>query len=204
MLGTSFAAGSVSASKLAAGASIGPRISSVSVADSSWTVLDDTAVDTAGGYIVITGLNFDPAAQVYLDRALLASVTFVSATTLRAQVPAKATGSYILQVVNTNGKVSTRVNAVTYSPIPAWATGSTLTQRTVNVPFSETLSATSATTYALVSGETLPPGVTLSAGGVLSGTVTGIAETTVYSFAIRATDAQLQDAIRTFSLTVVV
>lgn len=202
--GASFAAGSIGASKLDAGFRMGPKISSVAITDSSWTVLDDTAVDTAGGYIQITGSDFDPGCQIYLDRALLASVTFVSATTLRAVAPAKAAGSYLLQVVNTDGKVATRVNAITYSPIPVWSTGSTLPQGTVNVAYSQTLAATGATTYALVDGEILPPGLSLSSGGVLSGTVTGIAETTVYSFAIRATDAQLQDAIRTFSLTVVV
>ena len=36
----------------------GPKITGVAITNSSWTTIDDTAVDTAGGYIKLTGTNF--------------------------------------------------------------------------------------------------------------------------------------------------
>ena len=56
-------------------------------------------------------------------------------------------------------------------------------------------------TYALYSGS-LPTGVTLASNGTLSGTSPVEASSTTYSFVVQATDAQLQDTTRSFSLTI--
>jgi hypothetical protein len=179
----------------------GPKITNLQVTDSTWTVLDDTAVDTAGGYIKITGTGFAAGCQVLVNNVPATSTTFVSATEVRAQVPATAAGTYVVYLVNADGGVAIRVNGITFSATPTWVTGSTLAGD-VDSAISIQLSATSATTYSLQAGSTLPTGLTLSAGGLISGTVTGLTNDTSYSFTVVATDSENQDSPRTFTITI--
>ena len=181
----------------------GIKISNIQVTDSGGTVLDDTAVDIAGGYIKLTGSGFLTGCQVLINNVPATSTTFVSSTVVRAQVPATAAGTYIVYLVNPDGGVGIRVNGVTFSATPSWVTGSSL-EGNVDTALSLQLSATGASTFALQSGSTLPTGLTLSSGGLLSGTVTGLTQETVYSFTVIATDAENQDSPRTFSITITV
>jgi hypothetical protein len=185
-----------------ANSALPPKISSVEVTDSSGTVLDDTAVDTAGGYIKLNGSGFVSGCQVLIGDTLATSTTFVSGTAVRAQVPATAAGSYMVYLNNPDGGLAMKPNGVTFSSTPTWVTSGTLTSQMVDQAFSIQLSATGATSYALAAGSSLPAGVTLTSAGVLSGTVTGIISETTYSFTVVATDAENQDSPRTFSLTV--
>ena len=182
----------------------GPRITNIQVTNSSYVVLDDTAVSTSGGYIKITGTGFATGSQVLVNNIAATSTTYVSTTELRAQLPATAAGTYILYVSDTTGGLASKVNGITFSGTPTWVTGSTLTSGTSAIAYSLQLSATSDSTitYALQAGSTLPTGLSLSSSGLLSGTVTVGADTT-YSFTITATDVELQDSPRTFSLTIV-
>jgi hypothetical protein len=71
----------------------------------------------------------------------------------------------------------------------------------VGVAYSQTLTATGGTgpyTFTVLSG-TLPPGMTLSPGGVLSGTPTAIGSTTV---SIQATDTNGCPAVITYTITI--
>ncbi len=180
---------------------LAPKITSVNVANSSYTILDDTAVDTAGGYIVINGSEFQSGATVFIDTTQATAVSYVNSTTLRAQVPARSAASYNLYVINPDGGFGIRVNGVTYSTSPTWVTGSTLSNQSANVSFNVSLSATGATTYSNTTA--LPAGTQLLSNGYFYGTVTIGAETT-YSFTVRASDAELQDSDRTFNVTVTV
>ena len=186
----------------ALGAITGPRISNVQVTDSTYTVLDDTAVDTAGGYIKITGTNFVAGCQVVVDMTAVTAVTFVSATEVTAQLAAKAAGTYTVYVINPNGDTAVRIYGVTFSAAPAWVTESTLIGDSGTV-ISIQLVATDASTYALAAGSTLPAGLSLSSSGLISGTV-DINEETLYNFTVVATDAELQDSPRSFSITITV
>jgi len=181
----------------------GILISNIQVTDSSYTVLDDTAVDTAGGYIKITGSGFAAGCSVLINQTAATSVTFVSSTEVRAQVPATTAGTYIVYLVNTSGDVAIRVNGITFSATPTWVTGSSLAG-VVNTAISIQLAASLATTYALQSGSTLPSGVTLSNVGLISGTVSGLSSNTTYNFTVVATDAELQDSPRAFALTITI
>jgi hypothetical protein len=183
------------------GGSGGPKITNIQVTDSSYNVLDDTAVDVAGGYIKITGSGFTAGCQVLVGTIAATSVTFVSATEVRAQLPATTAGSYIVYLVNSDGGVAIRVNGVTFSTVPSWNTTSPLSGLNNNA-FSIQLNATGASTYSLAPGSTLPSGVTLTSGGLLSGTVSGISATTAYNFTVLATDAELQDSPRAFTLNI--
>jgi hypothetical protein len=179
----------------------GPKITNLQVTNNTYTVLDDTAVDTAGGYIKITGTGFAAGCQVLINNIPATSTTFVSATEVRAQVPATAAGTYVIYLVNADGGVAIRVNGITFSATPTWVTGSALAGD-VDSAISIQLSATSATTYTLQAGSTLPTGLTLSASGLISGTVTGLENDTSYSFTVVATDAENQDSPRTFTITI--
>lgn len=181
----------------------GPKISSIIVTNSSYVNLDDTAVALEGGYVKLIGSGFAAGCQVLLGLTPATSVTYISETEVRAQLPATAAGTYIIYLVNTDGGTAIRVNAVTFSGTPTWVSGSAL-GGVVDTAISIQLSATGATTFALAPGSTLPPGVSLSSGGLLSGTITGITQETVYNFTINAVDAELQDSPRSFAFTVIV
>ena len=170
------------------------------VTDSNYTVLDDTAVDVAGGFVRITGTNFVAGCQVMVDMTVVSTVTFVSATEVRAQLAARAAGTYTVYVINPNGDTAVRIYGVTFSAVPAWVTGSTLTGDS-GTAVSIQLAATGASTYSLQAGSTLPPGLSLNSAGLLSGTV-NINEETLYNFTVLATDAELQDSPRSFAITI--
>jgi len=180
----------------------GPKITAVQVTNSSWTVLDDTAVDTSGGYIKITGTNFASGCTVIAGTTVASAVTFTNSTELRVQFGSLAAGSYVLYVSNPDGGTAIRVNGITFSATPSWTTSSTLPAQDSDTTINIQLAATSATSYALQSGSILPTGITLSSSGLLSGIITGIASDTTYNFTIVATDAELQDSSRTFSITI--
>lgn len=187
-------------------AAISPvTITSITVTDSSWTPLDDSAVSTSGGYIVITGTNFASGCNVIISSTNATSVAFVNSTTLRVQVPAKSAGTYVVYVTNTNGTTAIIVNGLTYSGTPTWVTESPLPQGTTGVAISIQLSATGDTplTYELQAGSTLPDGLSLSSSGLLSGTVSGLTVETTYNFTILAIDPESQDSPKAFAITII-
>lgn len=180
-----------------------PTITAVQICDSSYVTLDDTAVALTGGYIRVLGTRFASGCQVLIDQVAATAVTFISSTELRVQVPALSAGTYILYVTNTDGSTAIRVNGLTASATPSWVTASTLPEGASGTAISIQLVASLATTYALAAGSTLPAGLTLSSSGLLSGTITISTETT-YNFSIVATDPELQDSPRSFSVNITV
>jgi hypothetical protein len=182
----------------------GPKITNIFVTNNSYTNLDDTAVDIAGGYIKIVGTGFATGCQVLINNTAATSVTFISATEVRAQLPATAAGTYVVYLVNSDGGVAIRFNGVTFSGTPAWTTGSTLPSVDIDTAVSIQLEASgdAPMTYALQAGSSLPAGLSLSSSGLLSGTVTGLNNDTTYNFTVAASDAQLQDSPRAFSISI--
>ena len=180
-------------------------VSNVQIANSTYSVLDDTAVSN-NGYVIVNGSGFVGGSMVLIGGTPATSTSVASYTQLRAQVPSKAAGTDTLTVMGPDSSLLSVPLAITYSPVPVWSTGSTLANVTKYTAFTQTLSATEASnanvTYALAAGSSLPANVTLSSNGVLSGNIlTDPGNTTVFSFVINAIDAQLQDIPRTFGLT---
>jgi alpha-tubulin suppressor-like RCC1 family protein len=105
--------------------------------------------------------------------------------------------------VNSNGGTAIRVNGLTTSSFPAWSTGATLSNQNANTDFAVNLSATSDSNITYANTSALPAGTTLSANGYFFGTVSIDTQTT-YTFDVKATDVENQDATRTFSLTVTI
>ncbi len=178
-----------------------PKITSVAVANSNYYITGDTVVDVAGGYVVITGSNFENDSIVSVGQTTALSTTYVNSTTLHAQLDSASAETYNLYVVNTDGSVGLKPNAITFSNPPTWVTGTTLQEQSVDVAFNITFSANDAVSYANTSS--LPAGTTLLSNGYFYGTVTGIQDDTTYNFTIKATDAENQESSRTFSLVVV-
>lgn len=180
----------------------GPKITNVQITDSSWTVLDDTAISTSGGYVKITGEGFQNGCIALAGGIQATSTTFVSSTEVRAQFPVINAGSYVLYISNPDGGVGIRINGITASAFPVWSTTSPLSTKDVDQAISIQLSASEATVYALAAGSSLPPGLSLSSAGVLSGTVTGLSDPVTYTFTVVATDPENQNTSATFSITI--
>ena len=180
----------------------GPRIANVQIANSSWGLLDDTAVSTDGGYVLINGSGFASGCSVLVANSQATPVTFANSSLLRVEVPAKSASTYAVYVLNPDGGTAIGINALTYSAFPAWATSSTLSGGSVDAAISVQLSASDATTYTLQAGSSLPANTTLASNGLFSGTITGINEETTYTFTVEATDAENQNTPRTFSITI--
>ena len=166
---------------------------------------DNTAANPAGGEtITLTGTGFSAGARILINTTQVSVVTVVSATQITFTAPVLATGSYILYVVNTDGATAILVPGIQYSGVPAWTTAAgtlgTLYEATA-ISASVAATSDSAVTYSLFSG-TLPAGVTIASNGTISGTIPTVANPTTYTFVIRATDVELQDTDRTFSLTI--
>ncbi len=151
--GTKISSGTISASLVGS-----VRISSISITDNSYVVLDDTAVILTGGYIKIIGTGFVSGCSVAIDTIIATSVSFVSATQLNVQVPAKAAGTYNIYLTTPTGAVAIRVNAITYSSTPTWSSTSPLPGGVNNTAISIQLGATSDSTvsYTVQAGSTLP------------------------------------------------
>ena len=134
-------------------------------------------------------------------------MAFTSSTIVVATFTISVDGTYFIRLENNDGlSVRSGTALLTVSDAPAWQTasgslgsfGNGLSFGTIN------LVATNSVSMALQSGS-FPGGMTLnSASGTstLTGTETGSTQLTVYSFVIRATDAEGQFADRSFNITI--
>ncbi len=177
-----------------------PTISNVSITDASFTVLDDTAVSN-GGWLQIDGTNFAGGSVVYLGATPTTSTSVVSSSRLRAQIGNMTNGTYSVTVLQPSGVLATKPLGVTVSPFPAWGTSSNLATAYAYTPFTYVLSANSDSNITYANTTSLPPNTTLVSNGLLSGNVV-VANSTTYTFDVNATDVELQNVMRTFSLFV--
>jgi len=177
-----------------------PTISGYSVAGK-----DDTALDPAGGQTVqINGTGFLPGATITFDGSAVAVVTYVNPNQLTFTSPAKSAGTYTIYVVNSDGGTAIYIPGIIYSVLPTWTTAAGSLgsyYETTSISNTVVASGDAPITYSLFSGS-LPTGSTLYANGVITGTAPVDSSSTTYSFTIQATDAQLQDSTRSFSLTI--
>jgi hypothetical protein len=113
-------------------------------------------------------------------------------------------GTYPIYVINPDGGTAISIPGISYSGVPAFATTSgSLGTVYEGATFGSTIAATSdsAVTYTIDSGA-LPAGFSLNANtGAIAGNVGTITDSTTYNFTIKATDAELQDTTRNFSIT---
>ena len=169
-----------------------------------------STITNAQTAIVITGAGFQAglavAAVSETGTIIQAdSVTYVNSTTANATFTISTDNTYYIKITNTDGYVGLSATPIlTVSDAPSWSTAAgALTGAISGEAYTTTLSATSDTpiTYSVHSGS-LPTNMTLNTTtGVISGTTT-VANTTNYSFTIRATDQEAQVADRAFTIQV--
>jgi hypothetical protein len=194
----------VSSNASSGGTSSSIGITSISIANSAYTILDDTAVSNTGGYIQLTGSNFTNTCSVIVGSNNVISTTFVNTSILRAQVGAAAPGTYHVYVADSlTGSSAIKPNGLTYSLFPVWGTGTSLLTATANISFSRVLSANSDSNIVYSNTSVLPTGSALLANGYFYGNIS-VGSDTTYNFDVKATDVELQDTSRTFSLPVTI
>ena len=180
-----------------------------------------TVIDAdVGGTITITGQNFASIPKVELQRANGAfqsatSVTFTSATTISFTTgTAGLTNGQNVRILVTNpdGNAARSGTDLVVSDGPVFVTtslpnGESATSYSQNIDVVGDSAVTISTT--VVSGA-LPAGITIGSTtnpsgntyrAVISGTMPTITSQTVYSFTVRATDAQGQTTDQALSIT---
>lgn len=157
-----------------------------------------------GGKVKVDGTGFGNGMYVLFNNSLLASsrIFLISSTEVDLVLPPAAPASYNLQIVGANGTNALKIRSITYTPPPTWVTAAMLTSQVSNKEFGIQLEATSATTYRVTPGFSLPTGIALTSNGVLSGSVNNIASATILSFQIDAVSAVGVFVTRVFSLPI--
>jgi len=175
------------------------EVTAAQYTSSSWTPLTQTALDSNSSnvWFTIVGEGFKEGISVTVDGTPAVSVVVDSPTLLKVQAPSKPRGTYDV-VVTSGTQQKTFANGVTYSDVPTWTTGTNLGTVYYGQAFSFTLSTTSDSAVSYSNTTSLPPSTVLS-NGIVSGSITGSSSAT-YSFSVKATDQELQSAIRSFSL----
>ncbi|MCQ4167569.1 putative Ig domain-containing protein [Tahibacter harae] len=118
-----------------------------------------------------------------------------------ATASALAAGTYSVQVTDNRGRV-TATAAVLSQPTAVAISTASLPDGIAGQPYSQSVAAsggTGALSYSLGTPNNLPPGLTLSSSGAVSGTPT---TTGAYTFQIVARDANTCPGARTFSSTI--
>ena len=190
-----------SSSALASAYSSTVVIRQVVITDSNYDALDDTTVSSAGGYIKIFGIGFMSGYSLYYNGVAVATSTLINSNEIRAVIPSIANGTYNLTLFNTNNTGALYV--LTASGFPTWTTSSYNNQTAV-VSVQLLASGDAPLTYTLQGGSSLPSGISLSSSGLLSGTITGLTTSAVYTFTIIVTDAQLQNTQQSITLNVTI
>jgi uncharacterized repeat protein (TIGR03803 family) len=131
---------------------------------------------------------------------LPAGLTLSSAGVLSGTPTSVGSSTFTVTATDAAGASGSMSYTVTINPTVMMVTTS-LANWTVNQPgYSQTLNASGGTgTYTFSSSGTLPPGLTLSTGGILSGTPT---MTGAYTFMVTATDLAGASASRSYTITI--
>jgi hypothetical protein len=142
--------------------------------------------------------------------ALPAGLTLSTAGVISGTPTASGTVSVNITVTDAATATATQAFSITINPAGAALTITTtspLAAAIFGTPYSQTLAATGGTapySWALASGSTaLPAGLTLSAGGVISGTPTApaVPNATTSNFTVGVTDAVLGTATKPLAIT---
>lgn len=142
-------------------------VSAIQYTNSSWQPLTQTALDSnvSGVYWTISGTGFAYISSITVGGTAVTNYAAMSDSQVIVQGPQKVTGTYDV-VITTAAGTKTFADAVTYSDVPVWSTGSTLGNVYQNNPFSFPLVATSDSTITYANTGALPTGISLISGNV--------------------------------------
>ena len=165
---------------------------------------DDLALSTAGGQtVLVNGTGFAPGCSAIVNGITVSPVTVISPTQISFTSPAVTGGTYSLVIYNSTGGGAILVPGLVYSSVPYFTTDTGLSSVYETQTISTNIVAVSDSnlTYTLTSGS-LPDGASISSSGLITGTAPVTAGSTTYTFTVTATDAELQDVTKTFTLTI--
>ncbi len=177
------------------------EVTVVSAAVATVTVSPPSSTIPVGSTVQLSAVLRDDQGTVLSGRAVLWSTSDPARATVSTSglVTGMAPGGPVTIVATSEGRSGSA--QVTVNPLPLAITTSALPQGTVGVAYSQTVAATGGVTpynWSIASGS-LPPGVTLSGTGVVSGTP---ADNGSFAVTLRVTDAASQSATRALTLQV--
>jgi hypothetical protein len=190
---------------------------SVTVGETKPTVtgVNPSTIENTATNVVITGTNFVSIPQVEAISSTGAvtaanTVTFTSATSITANFTLAVDGTYFIRVENNDGNAARSSSALlTVSDAPSWTT-SAGSLGTIQGDFSGTVATVAASGDTVTFSETTNVLTNASQANCTLNSSTGVITTTdfggsstvatLYTFTIRATDAQGQTADRVFTL----
>ena len=177
-------------------------------------IAPDNIAGSASTAVIINGSNFESGSIVKLvntsgTELFTISTTFNNARSLQFLTPAltASAGPYDVKVINPDNQISILENALSLGNSPIWTTVSgSLGQINDGSRSTRTFTVSAydpdggVVTYSIISGN-LPTGMSISSGGLISGTTTAVASNTTYAFTLRATDQSGLVSDRDFSIT---
>ena len=173
--------------------------------------LTPSVITNAQTEVTIAGTNFVsvPTVEAINTSGAITvadSVTFTSATSIKADFTLSVDGTYYVRVESNSGlAVRTSTAALTVSDAPAWVTASgSLGSFDGEAAISTiTLTCTDATSFAVTTGA-VTAGLTFTTGvgsATITGTQTAHTSAATDSFTVTATDAEGQTSARAFTIT---
>jgi hypothetical protein len=139
--------------------------------------------------------------SVVTGSSLPAALTISNGGTLSGTPGSPGTFNFTVQVSDAAGQAATKAFTMTISAAALTITTSAFPIATLNTAYSAQLEATGGTppyTWSVVTG-TLPPGLTLTAAGTVTGTPSNVGS---QDFVIRVTDSTTASTTRSFTLLV--
>lgn len=168
----------------------------------------------SGTSFTISGTSFDSNATVKFITSggteyTAGTVSVVSGSEITATTPQDFSVSdepLSIKVINGTGLASVLEQAIDCGGVPNWNTASgTIASEYEGSSISTSVSATDpdgqAVSYSVISGA-LPSGVTMSSGGIITGTAPSASSDTTYNFTASATDTTTNTSSRAFSIIV--
>jgi hypothetical protein len=184
---------------VAGGGSIGVTITNIEITDSTFAnvLSGDTAVDSSGGFLKVTGSGFKNNAKVFFNNAVIAN-TFISSSQINANVPATISGNYTFYVVNSDGVGAFYPSSIRVSGPPSWSSTS---YSSANLTLGIQLLATgdAPLTYYIKDGSANPENLSVNSTGYLSGTVSAEG---AYTLTVIVDDAEFQSTQADITITV--
>jgi hypothetical protein len=165
------------------------------------TSTPDTVVGSAYNTTLTSTGGVAPFTWTISSGALPAGITLSSAGVLSGSATAAGTFTFTARVADSTSQAATRQFTITATAAPLTLTTSSLPDGQIAVAYNTTLAASGGApplTWSVVAGA-LPPGLSLSAAGVISGTPTTFGS---FSATIRVADTASQNAQRQFTLVV--
>ena len=209
---TKIANDAIVASKIAANTITLTNLSSSLIAQSVGVKITGVAyltglsvAGTTNEFVNLTGSGFINGAVVFVANYQCLTY-YINSTELQFRVPSISPGTHWVYVKNADGAAAFKPNAIIVSTAPTWTSPAAGLLGTVNsqnfLTYNFVAVSDSAVSYTLDSG-TLPPGLSLSTSGNLSGTIpTTAVPSSPYYFNIKATDIEGQIASRSYILAV--